>query len=97
MIDIHKLCRGTGYLIVESDHDTTNIVCKRGHIYADGKCLVAAIDGATKGESRKLRSIGEPVMDGDFGELSVRFHPSRLGEAARILKPRQARKSKLAA
>jgi hypothetical protein len=37
-----------------------------------------------------LRKLGDVVSDGDSGELSVRFPPSRLRDVARILRPRQA-------
>lgn len=90
MIDIKRLTRGSGYAIEESDYDTTNIICYHGHIYADGDMLVAAMDSADRSQSIRLRRLGDVVADGDLGELSVRFHPSRLGDVARILKPRQA-------
>jgi hypothetical protein len=80
---------GSGYLIEESDHDTTKIVCQHGHIYADGNRPVAAIDHATPAESKALRRCGTVVVDGDDGELSVRFELSRFRDVARILKPRQ--------
>lgn len=86
---IRRLAKGTGWLVQESDHDTTNIVCRYGHIYADGQSLVASLDCATKSQSRQLRKLGVVVADGDFGELSVKFPPAALGAVAAILKPRQ--------
>lgn len=77
-MNIRKLFHDSGYLIVESEHDTTNIVCRRGHIYADGQHLFAAIYNGTRSERLQLRKLGEPVMDGDFGELTIRFHPDQL-------------------
>jgi hypothetical protein len=90
IIDIRKMCAGSGYLIEESAHDTSNIICRRGSIYADGEFLVASMDAATSVESRTLRKYGEPVADGDFGELSVRFAPERFREVARLMLPKQA-------
>lgn len=89
-MNIRTLTRGSGYLIEDSEHDTTNIICYRGHIYVDGAWLIASIDNATMAESRALRKIGEPVADGDFGELSVRFKPKDLPKIAQIMKPRQS-------
>lgn len=86
---IKKLCRGTGYLIEESDYDTTNILCRHGHIYADGNHLIAALDAATTGQSRALRKLGEVVADGDCGELSVKIPPTLFRDVCRILRPRQ--------
>ena len=86
-INLHTRFRG--YLVVDSNHDTTNLVCRRGHIYADGEYLVAALDAGTLAERRALRKVGTPVMDGDFGELSVRFRPGRFRDVARILLPRR--------
>jgi hypothetical protein len=90
IIDIRKMFAGSGYRIEDSAHDTTNIVCRRGSVYADGEFLVASMDAATPAESRALRKFGEPVADGDFGELSVRFPPERFREVARLMLPRQA-------
>jgi hypothetical protein len=89
MPNIRKLCNGTGYAIEDSPHDTTNIICRHGRIYADGDYLVASMDCATPTQSKALRQLGESVMDGDFGELSVKFKTDRLREVARILKPHQ--------
>jgi hypothetical protein len=91
MIDLHKKFRGCGYLIVDSPDDTTNLVCRRGHIYADGDQLVAALDRGNVAECRALRKLGAVIMDGDDGELSVAFDPSAFRQVARILKPRQAK------
>jgi hypothetical protein len=89
-INIRKLFAGSGFLIVSSEYDTTNIVCQFGHIYASGNWLIASMTSATPAQSRVLRRLGKVVMDGDFGELSVAFSPSRFREVARIMKPRQA-------
>ncbi len=95
--DIREIAKRENYMIESHDYDTTNILCVRGHIYADGKYWVAAMDAATRAESRELRKLGEVIMDGDGGELSVKFAPARFREVANILKPRQARKRVLAA
>lgn len=92
-LDIRKLFRDSGYLIVSNETDTTNIVCRRGHIYADGSYLVASMNAATPAESRALRRLGIVVMDGDFGELSVKFPLERFRDVARIMLPRQAHNS----
>ena len=97
MIDLRTMFRGSGYLIVDEPGDTTNLICRRGHVYANGGQLVAAIDRGTVAECRALRKLGRPIMDGDFGELSVAFNPSVFRDVARILKPRQASPSALAA
>jgi hypothetical protein len=97
MIDLFKKFGRDGYLIVESPSDTTNIVCQRGHIYADGDFLVASMDHATVAESAKLRKLGTPLMDGDFGELSIKFDPKEIRNVARILKPKQRQNRFLAA
>lgn len=98
MIDLRKLFAGSGYLFVDSPGDTTNLVCRRGHIYADGKNdLVAALDGGTVAECSALQKLGVTIMDCDFGELSVRFSPTKLRDAARILHPRQVAIAKSAA
>lgn len=86
---IRKLFHDSGYLIVETEHDTTNIVCRHGHIYADGDYLFAALYNGSRSQRRNLRKLGEPTMDGDFGELTVRFHPDRFRDVARLMKPRQ--------
>jgi hypothetical protein len=96
-IDLRQRFGGSGYLIVDSPDDTTNLVCRRGHIYADGGMLVAALDGGTPAELRALRKLGTPIMDGDFGELSVAFNPSVFRAVARILRPRQSKRVKPAA
>jgi len=96
-VDLHQRFRGAGFLIVDSSSDTTNLVCRHGHIYADGDKLVAALDGGTPAQRRALRKCGTVIMDGDFGELSVAFNPSVFREVARILKPRQAYRAKVAA
>lgn len=90
MKPLAQLFPGSGYLIQESEYDTTNLVCRYGHIYQDGDSLCASLDGGTPDQVRKLKALGEVIMDGDFGELTVRFPLSRLREAARVLKPRQA-------
>lgn len=90
MIDVKQLCKGTGYLIVESEEDTTNIICRFGHIYADGLQLCAATNpGADSLILRRLKALGKPIMDGDDGDLTVRFPVSRFDEVCRILRPRQ--------
>lgn len=90
-MNLRHLCRGTGYHIIHPEWDTEQIVCKRGHIYADKGMLVASIDRANPAESRTLRALASSVVaDGDFGELSVAFCPSALPRVARIMKPRQA-------
>jgi hypothetical protein len=89
-IDLKQLFRHDGFLIQESEDDTTNLVCRRGHIYSDGDDLVAALDRGTRAECMALRKLGDVLMDGDDGELSVRFNPTRFRDVARILKPRQA-------
>jgi hypothetical protein len=98
-INLHKLFSGSGYLIVDCAHDTTNIICARGTIYAEGMDLVASLDNGTPVECRMLRKHGTVVADGDFGELSVRFEytPQRFREVARIMRPKQGRRSKAAA
>lgn len=90
MIDIRKMFAGSGYRIEHCAHDTTNIVCQRGSIYADGQYLVAALTAGTPAQCRSLRKAGEPIADGDFGELSVRFAPVRFREVARLMLPKQA-------
>jgi hypothetical protein len=91
-IDIRELFEGSGFLIQSSEHDTTNLICQRGHVYADGDSLVASMNAATAVESRKLRKLANRVvMDGSFGELSIAFSPTIFREVARIMKPRQAR------
>lgn len=92
MADLKTIAQREGYVyaIAEDKSDTDNVICRRGHIYQDGKSFVAAIDGATLGESAKLRKLGQVIMDGDFGELSVKFPPSRMREITKVLKPRQA-------
>jgi hypothetical protein len=89
-MDLHKLFRGRGYLITESEFDTQNIECRRGHIYHDGQGLVASLDNGTRAECMALRKLGEPVADGDFGELSIRFPVTLFKDVARIMLPRQA-------
>jgi hypothetical protein len=96
-IDLRKQFQGSGYLIVDSDSDTTNMVCKSGHVYADGGRLVAAMDCATPAERRALCRLGTIIMDGDFGELSIAFNPSVFRDVARILRPRQSRRVNSAA
>jgi hypothetical protein len=96
-IDLRKHFHGSGYLIVDSENDTTNLICRRGHVYSDGQRLVAALDGGTRAECRALRKLGTVIMDGDFGELSVAFNPSVFRDVARILRPRQSRRVKSAA
>jgi hypothetical protein len=96
-LNLKREFSGSGYVIEESDHDTTKIVCRRGHVYADGNWLVAAIDQATPAEAKALRKCGTVVADGEDGELSVRFALSRFREVARILKPQQAGLSNSAA
>lgn len=88
-IDLKKKYAGAGYLIVESEEDTTNIVCRYGHIYADGDHLCASLDNGTRSQVLQLRKLGESVMDGDFGELTIRFPASQFKAVARVLKPRQ--------
>lgn len=88
-MDFNKLFRGRGYLITESETDTQNIVCRRGHIYHDGQGMVASLDNGTRSECMALRKLGTPIMDGDYGELSVRFSSTRFKDVARILLPRQ--------
>lgn len=90
MLDIQKRFRGRGYLIESSESDTTNIVCRRGHVYADGGALVAAVNGATRSERLRLAKLGEIIMDGDDGELSVKFPPAAFPAVARVMKPRQS-------
>lgn len=87
---LETLTRGTGYLLEYPPHDTPQIVGYRGHVYADGPWLVVSLNRATPAARGRLLSLGEAVADGDFGELSVRIHPSRLFEAAKYYKPRQA-------
>lgn len=89
MIDLHKKFKKEGYLIVDSAYDTTNILCRHGHIYADGKMLVAALEDPSI-EPRALKKLGTVVMDGDDGEVSVKFALTMLPAVARILKPRYA-------
>ncbi len=89
-VDIRKLFGGSGFLVESSEHDTTNIVCARGHIYADGDRLIASLNRGTPAECRSLRGMGTVVMDGDFGELSIAFSPERFRDVARILRPKQA-------
>ena len=89
MIDIRKQFAGCGYLIYESEDDTTNIVCRHGHIYADGEHLFAALYNGTRSQILRLRKLGEPIMDGDFGELTIRFEPRQFPAVARVMKPRQ--------
>jgi hypothetical protein len=97
IIDLRQRFGGSGFLIVDSPHDTTNLICLRGHIYADGPMLVAALNRGTPAELRALRKLGTPIMDGDFGELSVAFNPSVFRAVARILRPRQTKRTKPAA
>lgn len=93
------------YVLVDSDGDTTNLVCKYGHIYADGDYLVAVSDGwqdhpadqsACESRNRRLRSLGSVIMDGEYGELSVKIMPFRFRDAARVLCPKRSRKAKAA-
>lgn len=97
MIDIRKKFAGSGYLIHESEDDTTNIVCRHGHIYADGQYLCAALYNGTRSQILRLRKLGEPIMDGDLGELTIRFEPRQFPDVARIMLPKQAYLSRPAA
>jgi hypothetical protein len=94
MINIRKQFAGSGYLITDSPNDTTNVVCGRGHLYADGDSLVASLaNDGTKAERRALMKLGEVVADcGDEQghEVSIRFPLSNLRAIAQILRPRQA-------
>ena len=89
MKTIKKLSRGSGWKITEHEYDTINLICKFGHIYQDGKFLVAAAND--KSVVRKLKRLGTVVADGDFGEVSVKFHPDRFRDDCRLLLPIQAR------
>lgn len=88
--DIRRLFRGCGFMFVDPEGDTTNLLCQKGHIYLDGTALVASMDAATAAESRSLRKLGRVVADGDFGELSVAFPIEKFRDVARIMKPKQA-------
>ena len=98
--------RSSGFLIERSDDDTDNICAQFGHVYRDGRFLVASLDGwqncpgdeqESRRRARALRKLGTVIMDGDWGELSVRFASSRFREVARIIKPRQAERVRQAA
>jgi hypothetical protein len=94
-LDIRTSFRG--YLIEESDHDTTNLICRFGHVYVDGGKFVASITAGTRAQTMALRKLGTVVMDGDRGELSVAFEKKAFREVAKILKPRYARRTTSAA
>lgn len=85
-MSFRKHFRGSGYLI--SDDDMPHVVCRHGHIYFD-RGLVASLNG-TRAQCMALRRLGEVVMDGDFGELSVRFDAAQLPDVTRIMLPRQS-------
>jgi hypothetical protein len=87
--NLKRLCVGTGYAIKESWYDTTNIVCRRGHVYADGDSYVACIDSPSNSERIRLGNLGEIVQDGDDG-INVRFAEDKFPQVARIMRPRQA-------
>lgn len=89
MTTLEKLIRGTGWYIKEPAHDTPKVPCKNGHIYADGDTLIASMDRADLAETRLLKKLGTPVMDGDFGELSVAFPKTAIRQIAKVLKPLQ--------
>lgn len=100
MIDIRKQFAGDGFLITDSPYDTTNIQCRRGHIFSDGGSLVAALTTRDRAECRALRKLGEVIADGGDEleyELSVRFPLSSFRDVAKIMRPRQAALSKIAA
>lgn len=80
------------YIVTDSPHDTSNIQCRHGHIYADGDSLIASLDHGSRAQCMALRKLGTPIMDGDGGELSVRFDPKQFGQVARILLPRHRKK-----
>ncbi len=92
MIDLRKLFHTFPYIITSSAEDTTNLEAHRGHIYADGDSLVAALDNGTRAECRALRQLGTPVMDGDDGELSVKFTytPATWRAVRTIMRPKQS-------
>jgi hypothetical protein len=98
-MNLRKLFADMPYLIVSSSHDTTNLLCHRGHIYSDRGKLVASLDSGTHAECRQLRLLGEVVMDGDGGELSVAFqyNPATWDAVRRIMRPKQTRCLKNAA
>ena len=71
MIDLRKHFAGSGFLIVDSAHDTTNLICRYGHIYSNGEMLIASLDGwvddpRTKGECT-VRSRGFASSARRFG------------------------------
>jgi hypothetical protein len=90
-MNIKKLFAGLPYIIVSSASDTTNLICARGTIYADGDKLVAALENGTPAECRALRLLGDVVADGDFGELSVAFqyNPATWTAVRKIMRPKQ--------
>lgn len=77
-------------MIVESPIDTIKIVCRFGHLYADGDSLLASLDSGSHIQARALRKLGVPVMDGSGGELTIRVPESKIRDVTRLLKPRQA-------
>jgi hypothetical protein len=99
MICIKKLFREFPYIITSCAHDTTDMICARGHIYADRGKLVASLDNGTRAECRQLRLLGDAIMDGDDGELSVAFTytPATWQAVRRIMRPKQTACIKLAA
>ena len=97
MINLRKRFAGQGYMITDSPIDTIKIVCRFGHIYADGDALLASLDSGSPLQARALRKLGTPVMDGQDGELTIRFPDSKICDVTRLLKPRQAVITKRAA
>lgn len=88
MINLQRDYGSQGYLIIESDYDTTNLICRHGYIYADGDYLCASIQSATLSQAKALRKLGTPIMDGDEGELTVKFTPLAFRQVAKIMLPR---------
>ncbi len=91
MIDLRKLFANLPYIFEAHAWDTTNMRCHRGHVYSDGEYLVAALDNGTRTECRALRRLGQVVMDGDDGELSVKFRytPETWQAVRKIMRPKQ--------
>lgn len=101
---LERKCRGTGYAIWtpqdgSEEIDVQQMECRYGVIYEDCGALVASVKGwldhpewelGIKDICRKLRRLGTPLMDGDFGELSVLFDPKHFRAVCRLLRPRQA-------
>lgn len=97
---ITKLCQGSGFVVESSRYDTTNIICKFGHIYADGARLVASLDAPNQRRRQALKKLGDVIMDEwdkDEGPgcMSVKADPRQFRAVCTILKPIQ--KSNLAA